>query len=56
MWLRGYKLERVFSPSYSNFDLDGMPMGMARHNRRAGTTSYKWVKRRGNKVREICVD
>lgn len=45
MFARGYFLREVLVPSYSNFDIDGMPMNMARHNRRAGTKKICWVKR-----------
>jgi len=45
MFFKGYRLERHFENTFSNFDLDGMPMNMARHNKKTGTTAYYWVKR-----------
>lgn len=53
MLSRGYFLEEVLVPEYSNFDIDGMPMNMARHNRRAGTRKICWVKRSALFEKEI---
>lgn len=57
MRLKGYKIKNVFTPTFSNFECDGMPMNMARHNRKAGTYKVCWVKRsfHGTVVKDIPV-
>lgn len=54
MFLKGYRVERLAESTLSNMELDSMPMGMARANRRAVKAKYYWVHRsKGNVTDKI---